>query len=90
MVWQEYVAHTTTHGENDYSDGDGDGDDYNEPQGKLTVDEWTTWYSEDLMNMWMSLTQYREDSGRKHAIMKNASYTDFCEFCYYSSHGFAA
>ena len=86
MVWQEYVAHTTTHGENDYSDEE---DDY-EPHGKLTVDEWTTWYSEDLMNMWMSLTQYREDSGRKHAIMKNASYTDFCEFCYHSSHGFAA
>ena len=87
MVWQEYVAHTTTHSDNEYSDDEGD----NEPQptGILTVDEWTTWYSEDLMNMWMSLTDYRQDSGRFYAIMRNASYTNFCEFCYQTSHGYA-
>ena len=85
MVWSEYVEHTT--GENDYSDDDG-GDDI--PQRRLTVDDWTTWYSEDLLNMWFSLVQYREDSGRKHDIMKHATYTDFCEFCYKFSHGYAA
>jgi len=85
MVWSEYVEQTT--GNNDYSDDD---DDDSIPPKRLTVDDWTTWYSEDLLNMWFSLVQYREDSGRKHAIMKNATYTDFCEFCYHFSHGFAA
>lgn len=85
MVWSEYVEHTT--GENDYSDDDGYDD---APPRRLTVDDWTTWYSEDLLNMWFSLIQYREDSGRKHDIMKHATYTDFCEFCYKFSHGYAA
>ena len=85
MVWSEYVEHTN--GENDYSDDEND--DFIPPK-RLTIDDWTTWYSEDLLNMWFSLVQYREDSGRKHDIMKNATYTDFCEFCYHFSHGFAA
>jgi hypothetical protein len=85
MVWSEYVEHTN--GENDYSDDEND--DFVPPK-RLTIDDWTTWYSEDLLNMWFSLVQYREDSGRKHDIMKNATYTDFCEFCYHFSHGFAA
>ena len=86
MVWSEYVEQTT--GNNDYSDDD-ENDDFIPPR-RLTVDDWTTWYSEDLLNMWFSLVQYREDSGRKHDIMKNATYTDFCEFCYRFSHGFAS
>ena len=84
MVWSEYVEHTV--GDNDYSDEEGD---YDTPPRRLNVDEWTTWYSEDLMNMWFSLVQYREDSGRTHDIMKDASYTAFCEFCYRFSHGYA-
>jgi hypothetical protein len=86
MVWSEYVDHTR--GDNDYSDDD-ENDDFIPPR-RLSVDDWTTWYSEDLLNMWFSLVQYREDSGRKHDIMKNATYTDFCEFCYRFSHGFGA
>ena len=85
MVWSEYVEHTN--GENDYSD---DENDDSIPPKRLTVDDWTTWYSEDLLNMWFSLVQYREDSGQKYDIMKNATYTDFCEFCYHFSHGFAS
>ena len=86
MVWSEYVEHTTGENDCDYSD-----DENQEPPARrLNVDEWTTWYSEDLLNMWFSLVQYREDSGRKHDIMKNASYTDFCEFCYHFSHGFGS
>jgi len=83
MVWSEYVEHTTG-GENEYSDEENDF-----PPCRLHVEDWTTWYSEDLMNMWFSLVQYRSDSGRTHDILKNASYTDFCEFCYQFSHGYA-
>ena len=86
MVWSEYVDQTR--GDNDYSDDD-ENDDFLPPR-RLNIDDWTAWYSEDLLNMWFSLVQYREDSGRKHAIMKGATYSDFCEFCYNFSHGFAA
>ena len=84
MVWSEYVEHTTGDNEYEYSD-----DEYQEPPSRrLTVDEWTTWYSEDLLNMWFSLVQSRQDSGRFHDILKDGSYTAFCEFCYRFSHGF--
>ena len=86
MVWSEYVEHTT--GDNDYDYSDEENPDV--PIRRLNVDEWTTWYSQDLMNMWFSLVQYREDSGLKHAILKNGSYTDFCEFCYQFSHGYSS
>ena len=84
MVWSEYLQDTI--GENEYSD-----DDNPEPPPKrLSIDDWTTWYSEDLLNMWFSLVQYREDSGIKHDILKSGTYTDFCEFCYHFSHGYAS
>jgi hypothetical protein len=84
MVWSEYVEQTT--GENDYSDDEDD----SIPPRRLGIEDWTAWYSEDLLNMWFSLVQYREDSGRKHDILKFGTYTDFCEFCYRFSHGYAA
>ena len=91
MVWSEYVEHTT--GDNDYSDDDRENDHDHEndkfPPGprRLNIEEWTEWYSDDLLNMWFSLVQYREDSGRQHAILRDSPYTDFCEFCYRFSHG---
>ena len=81
MVWSEYAneAHVNNPTDpNDYSDDDNpdDGDRW------MTCDEWTTWHSHDLLNMWMSLRDYREISGTTNSILKLATYTDFCEFCY--------
>ena len=80
MVWSEYrdEAHAADHEYSGFSDDDNleDGDRY------MTCDEWTVWHSQDLMNMWMSLRAYREDSGTTNSILKIATYTDFCEFCY--------
>lgn len=88
MVWSEYVEYTT--GDNDnHNEYDNSDEDNDPPTRRLNIEDWTSWYSEDLLNLWFSLVQYREDSGRFHDILKNASYTDFCEFCYRFSNGYA-
>jgi len=82
MVWSEYVKDANVGDyQSDYSDDENpeDGDRW------MTCDEWTVWHSQDLMNMWMSLRAYREDSGTTNSILKMATYTDFCEFCYHFS-----
>ena len=82
MVWNEYINNETV-----WEDAHSD-DEQDTPLTRLTCDEWTTWYSEDLLNMWFSIKQYREDSGQQNQIMECASYTDFCEFCYRFSNGY--
>jgi hypothetical protein len=82
MVWSEYLNNETVW-------EDAHSDEENEPPiTRLTCDEWTTWYSQDLLNMWFSLRQYREDSGLQNHILEGGSYTDFCEFCYRFSNGY--
>jgi hypothetical protein len=80
MVWSQYVqdANPTT-ANNDYSSDDEDDTIYNNP---LELQDWITWYSDDLMNLWMSMKAYREDTGNVHHFLNNMEWTDFCEFCY--------
>ena len=85
MVWSEYVEYT-----NDHHYDEMDYDDEQEdvlPPSPMEIEDWTTWYSGDLMNMWFSLKQYRDDVGISNYVMTYASYTDFCEFCYNKSDG---
>ena len=82
MVWSEYVndAHAAEH-DPAYSDDE----NYEDGDRWMTCDEWTVWHSHDLLNMWMSLRDYREISGTTNSILKMGTYTDFCEFCYHFS-----
>ena len=82
MVWSEYLQDTI--GENEYSDEEPD----HPPPRRLSIEEWTSWYSEDLLNMWFSMVQYKEDSGLVHDIGKTMQYTDFIEFMYRFSPGY--
>ena len=68
---------------NDYSDDD----EYEEPQ-PLDIQNWMDWYSNDLLNMWMGLRTYREDTYLTSSLMGEATFNDFCEFVYRFSHGF--
>jgi hypothetical protein len=86
MVWSEYVQETV-YDTNDYA-YDSNDDEPDPPSVPLTFDEWCAWHSEDLMNMWMSLVQYREDSGMGYLILNFANFTDFCEFCWGKSTSF--
>jgi len=72
MVWSEYVNETVWE-DNDGSDDDPTADSL---PTRLNVDDWTTWYSEHLMNMWMSIREYHEV---RYAVIP-FGYTDFCEF----------
>jgi len=85
MVWSQYV-NDAIHGEPTTIESSADEDlQCIAATGELTFDEWTAWYSNDLLNMWMSLTAYREDSGSSEYILNEIDFNRFCEFCYESS-----
>jgi hypothetical protein len=84
MVWGQYVQDATNMPDADNSNHSDDEDDKmciprNRP---LTYDDWVTWYSTDLMNLWMGIKAYKEDSGNVSYILDSVNYSDFCEFCY--------
>ncbi len=68
---------------NEYSDDD------DEPvvEQPLHIQDWMEYYSNDLLNMWMSIVAYREDTYLSNSIMNQASFADFCEFAYAFSDG---
>ena len=43
-------------------------------------EDWMALNSEHLLNMWMSLRQYREENYINNTIMNFATYNDFCHF----------
>ena len=46
----------------------------------LTPSDWHDWHSEDVLNMWMSLKQYLEDTHMNNSLLNKASFHDFAEF----------
>jgi hypothetical protein len=80
MVWSQYIADAHT------EDMDLDDESMEEtplPRNlPLDYQDWITWYSDDLMNMWLSLKQYSQDSGNQYTLLDGMEWTDFCEFCY--------
>ena len=71
------------HPYNDYSDDD------EEPEPMpLEFQEWLDWYSNDLLNMWMGIRAYRDDTYLNTSLMNYANFNDFCEFVYQFSHGY--
>jgi hypothetical protein len=89
MVWTGYMDDShLVQGEHNEYDGD-DIDDYYDPNPEpMTFQEWTDWYSRDLLNMWMSLRTYVRDASVSSYVMSEASYSDFVEFLYTHSSGF--
>jgi hypothetical protein len=93
MVWQQYVD-DANEPENEFYNGGGDdcdffdGDQEEElPPTRMHIEDWITWYSGDLMNMWMSLRQYLSDASISSFILPSATFHEFCEFCYRYSDG---
>ena len=92
MVWQQYVD-DANEPVNEFLNGgdeegyfDGDQEEWLPPT-RMHIEDWVTWYSSDLMNMWMSLRQYTSDASISSYILPDASYNDFCSFCYKYSDG---
>ena len=80
MVWSQYVSDANT----DSMDIEDDNVIEETPSRNLPLDfqDWITWYSVDLTNMWLYIKHYREDSGNQHTILDQMDWNDFCEFCY--------
>ncbi len=71
------------HAYEDYSD-----DEEEQEHVPLDIQNWMDYYSNDLLNMWMGLRTYRQDTYLSHALMSDATFNDFCEFVYRFSHRF--
>jgi hypothetical protein len=91
MVWSHYVEEANEAADEFVKNGDDffdaqDDEEYAPPI-IMNIEDWETWYSRDLMNMWFSLKTYTEDSGVSNFVMPFATYTKFVEFCYGNSDG---
>ena len=81
MVWSHYLQETNNNQDNVSEENSDDelSPLHNKP---MLYDDWVTWFSNDLLNMWMGMRAYREDSGTTSYIIDKCEYEDFCMFCY--------
>lgn len=87
MVWSHYVDATRSN-ETAWTNDDDNEDQRMPPRNRpLEFQDWITWYSNDLMNIWMSMRAYREDSGNSSYLLDRLEWGEFCEFCYRFSSG---
>jgi len=83
MVWSHYLQEITNNNTHEEDGNISEEDERMPPRNKpMDFDEWQTWYSNDLLNMWMSIRAYKEDSGNESYVLDQAEFNDFCEFCY--------
>lgn len=83
MVWSQYREDSIQVPNDTGSDLDDDQEELNIPRNRpLCFDDWITWYSNDLLNLWMSMKAYRENTGNQTFLLDQMEWTDFCEFCY--------
>lgn len=64
-----------------------DDDEIFRPDEVLSVEDWTSYYSDDIYNMWSLIRDYIEETGCRSYMMQYADYTNFAEFCYSMSYG---
>ena len=51
----------------------------------MSIEDWETFYSEDLYNMWSNLREYMAETGSGLYLLQRADYTEFVQFCYDTS-----
>jgi len=82
MGFNEYARDSVMYGD----DVDLDAEyDYDEPD-PLSPEDWQDWHSQHLLNMWMSLEEYRQDRYIKARMMQHATFNSFCEYAWNNSH----
>jgi hypothetical protein len=57
-----------------------DGQDENAPDSPLHPEDWQDWYSEKLMDTWMSLRAIAEAHYVDNSVLSRAQYTQWVEF----------
>ena len=85
MVWSGYMDETN------YTAAEYNSDDEQQPHDDdlivprnrpMEYHDWVTWHHEHLMNMWMSIKQYTQDSATGFRLFDQMNWNDFCEFSY--------
>ena len=80
MVWSQYVAETHL---DEVNNDDEDICELNVPYNiPLEYDDWVTWFSDDLHNMWWTMRQYLGSRGNTNRVLDRCDYDNFCRFCY--------
>jgi hypothetical protein len=89
MVWSHYLEEANEAADESVKYGDDFFEETEEyaPPIIMNIEDWETWYSRDLMNMWFSLRSYTDDAGVSNFVMPFATYNKFVEFCYANSDG---
>ena len=83
MVWSHYLQETTGSQAETSTEAYNSDDEKSISRTKpLDYQMWLTWFSRDLMNLWMGIKAYKEDSGNETYILDQCEYDDFCSFCY--------
>jgi hypothetical protein len=84
MVWSHYKNETNLANASHHNDTD-DYDDNLPDNVELEYEDWKTWHSDDLYNMWHSLQCYVQDACIHLDVLNFSDYDDFCEFVYHHS-----
>ena len=82
MVWSHYVEAANTNNETYTSDEENENELRFPKNRPLEFQDWITWYSNDLHNMWSGLRTYTADTGNTYHLLDGMDWNDFCEFCY--------
>lgn len=45
-------------------------------------EDWMSWYSDDLWNMYHLITRYAEENGISRTVNVRLTFAEFCHFCY--------
>lgn len=81
MGFNEYAEDSWIYGDSyDYDDQMEEYEPY-----EFDEETWQDWHSEDLLNMWMSICEYRENLYIRDKCLQNATYSSFCEWAYKNS-----
>lgn len=83
MVWSHYRDEANLITENEPNNQINDSlEQYSGKRVQLDFDDWVTWYSDDLHNIWSSINSYTEYSFISSHFLNFCDFNDFCEFCY--------
>ena len=66
---------------NNHHGGYNSDDDMYRGDDLMSCEEWQSYHSDDLYNIWSRIRDYIEENG-VHYIMQGADYTNFAEHCY--------
>jgi hypothetical protein len=81
MVWSHY-KNEAIQGGSHHNNNDQDYDENPLPNQPMEYEEWKTWHSTDLFNMWQGIVGYLKDTYIERDIFNEGDFDDFCTGIY--------